>query len=265
MSLVLAPSAAFEITGPDDFDRYCGAAAAAGFDGLTLGMQQMGQLDPDEVATTLARHGLYCSDFTSIIVTRHDDAVMASARAMAPFVEATGAGSALTLVWTAISAESLDRIARVSEILGVPCCLEVSPAVINTIDDGLGLVEALGRERAVLMVDSYHFYRAGSTIQMLSALDPECLGIVQFADALPAISRDYATETMTRRTWPGAGELDLATFANTIIDTGWIGAVSVEVLLGDRARQYDVEEFARRAYSTAAPYWERIDSLNIIE
>lgn len=265
MPLVLAPSAAFDISGLDDFERYCDAAASAGFDGLTLGMQQMGQLDPSTVATTVAKHGLYCSDFTSIIVTRHDDAVMASARAMAPFVQATGAGSALTLVWTAISAESLDRIARVSQILSVPCCLEVSPAVINTIEDGQRIVEAVGAEHVVIMVDSYHFYRAGSTIEMLRALPPEHLGIVQFADALPAISDDYATETMTRRAWPGEGELDLVTFADAVIDTGWNGAVSVEVLLGDRAGRYDIEEFARRAHNSSAPYWARVNSFNSIE
>jgi sugar phosphate isomerase/epimerase len=255
MPLTLAPSAAFEITGPDELDRYCDAAASAGFDGLTLGMQQMGHLDPDTVATTIAKHGLYCSDFTAMIITRHDDTVIANAREMAPFIQATGAGSALTLVWTTVTAECHDRIARVSEILGVPCCLEVSPAVINTIDDGLQIVHAIGAEHAVIAVDSYHFYRAGSTLEMLRSLDPEHLGIVQFDDAMPAISNDYAAETMTRRAWPGEGELDLVTFADTIISTGWNGAVSVEVLLGDRARRYDVEEFARLAHDTTAPYW----------
>jgi sugar phosphate isomerase/epimerase len=150
------------------------------------------------------------------------------------------------------------RIARVSEILGVPCCLEVSPAVINTIDDGLQIVEAIGAEHATIMVDSYHFYRAGSTLEMLRQLEPKHLGIVQFDDALPAISDDYANETMTRRAWPGEGELDLVTFADTIIDTGWNGTVSVEVLLGDRARQYDLEGFARLAHDTTAPYWDKL-------
>lgn len=264
MRLTLAPGAAFEITGQEAFERYCAAAASAGFDGLTLGMQQMDRLDPDGVATTIARHGLSCSDFTSMIITRHDDTVIAQARAMAPFVQATGAGSVLTLVWTAATAECHDRIARVSEILGVPCCLEVSPAVISTIDDGLQIVEAVGAERATIMVDSYHFFRAGSTLDMLRDLDPGLLGIVQFDDALPALSDDYATETMTRRAWPGEGELDLAAFADTIIGTGWDGTVSVEVLLGDRARQYDIEEYARVAHDTAAPYWTGLDRINPI-
>lgn len=262
MALTLAPSAAFEITGAGEFDRYCDAAASAGFDGLTLGMQQMGHLDPDTVASTIAKHGLYCSDFTSMIITRHDDRVITQAREMAPFVQASGAGSVLTLVWTAVSAECHDRIARVSEILGVPCCLEVSPAVISTIDDGLRIVEAIGTDHALIMVDSYHFFRAGSTIEMLRHLDPAHLGMVQFDDAMPAISQDYATETMTRRAWPGEGELDLATFADTIIDTGWNGSVSVEVLLGDRARQYGLEEFAQVAYDTAAPYWTGLSRPN---
>lgn len=260
MPLALAPGAAFEITGPADLDRYCGAAASAGFDGLTLGMQQVGHLDPNTVARTLGRHGLVCSDFSPMIVTRHDEAVIAKALAMAPFVQATGAGSVLTLVWTPATAELHDRIARVSEILGVPCCLEVSPAVIDTIDDGLRVVEALGPEHALIMVDTYHFFRAGSTFEMLRGLDPALLGIVQFDDALPAVSDDYATETMTRRAWPGEGELDLVTFADTVVGTGWDGWVSVEVLLGDRALQHDVEEFARLAHDTTAPYWTRLGS-----
>lgn len=255
MPLALAPGAAFEISGAVDLDRYCGAAAAAGFDGLTLGMQQMGRLDPDTVARTLGRHGLVCSDFSSMIVTRHDETVIAKAREMAPFVQATGAGSVLTLVWTAATAELHDRLVRVSEILGVPCCLEVSPAVIDTIDDGLQVVEAVGPEHAQIMVDTYHFFRAGSTLGMLRALDPAVLGIVQFDDALPAVSDNYASETMTRRAWPGEGELDLVTFADTVVGTGWDGWVSVEVLLGDRAQQLDVEEFARRAHDTTVPYW----------
>lgn len=257
MPLTFAPSAAFDITGPADFDRYCAAIASAGFDGVTLGMQQMGALEPDTVATTIGRHGLYCSDFTSMIVTRHDDAVIEKARELAPYVQASGAGSVLTLVWTAVTEESCDRVARVSEILGVPCCLEVSPAVINTIDDGMRIVDAIGAERALIMVDSYHFYRAGSTFEMLGQLRPEHLGIVQFDDALPAISDDYATETMTRRAWPGEGELDLQAFADAVRATGWDGSVSVEVLLGERAAAYSIEEFAKRAYETSTPYWQQ--------
>lgn len=262
MPITFAPSAAFDITGPADFDRYCAAVASAGFDGITLGMQQMGALDPDTVTRTIQRHGLYCSDFTSMIVTRHDEPVIAKARELAPYVQATGASSVLTLVWTAVTEESCDRVVRVSEILGVPCCLEVSPAVINTIDDGMRIVDAIGADRALIMVDSYHFYRAGSTFEMLRALRPEHLGIVQFDDALPAVSDDYATETMTRRAWPGEGELDLHAFVNTIRATGWDGSVSVEVLLGDRAEAYSIEEFTRRAFESASPYWQPTPLVN---
>lgn len=258
MPITLAPSAAFDIAGPADFDRYCAAVASAGFDGVTLGMQQVAGLDPDTVAATIARHGLYCSDVTAMIVTRHEDDVIARAREMAPYVRASGAGSVLTLVWTAVDDESCDRIARVSQILGVPCCLEVSPAVINTIDDGMRIVDAVGPEHAVIMLDSYHFYRAGSTFEMLRGLRPEHLGIVQFDDALPAISDDYATETMTRRAWPGEGEFDLTAFADAVLATGWSGSVSVEVLLGERAKEYGIEEFAKLAYDTTAPYWTKL-------
>lgn len=255
MPITFAPSAPFEVAGPAEFDRYCAAVASAGFDGITLGMQHMGNLTPEGVAKTIERHGLFCSDFTSMIINRHDDEVMARARELRPFVEATGAASVLTLIWTALNDETIDRVARVAEAMGAPCALEVSPRIINTVDDGLEVIKQVGPEHALLLIDSYHFYRAGSTFAMLEGLDPALIGIVQFDDALPAVSDDYAMETMTRRAWPGEGELDLTAFADAILATGYDGAVSVEVLLGERGESYTIEEFAKRAYETTAPYW----------
>jgi hypothetical protein len=43
-------------------------------------------------------------------------------------------------------------------------------------------------------------------------------------------------------------------FAATLLDRGWQGVVSVEVL-NQELRELPVPEFARRAYSAAAPYW----------
>lgn len=255
MPLAFAPSAAFDIASPADLDRYCAAVASAGFDGITLGMHQVSDLAPDTVARTIERHGLRCSDVTAMIVTRHEDEVIARAHQVAPYVQATGAESVLTLLWAAVDEESCDRIARVSRIIGVPCCLEVSPAVINTIVDGLRIVDAIGPEHASILVDSYHFYRAGSTFRMLRDLPAEHLGLVQFDDALPAISDDYATETTTRRAWPGEGDLDLVAFTDGVRAIGWDGWVSVEILLGDRATEYTLEEFVRLAHDTSAPYW----------
>jgi sugar phosphate isomerase/epimerase len=68
------------------------------------------------------------------------------------------------------------------------------------------------------------------------------------------LSDDVLDETMNRRTWPAHGEFDLHRFARTLMDRGWTGLVSVEVL-SEELRRLDVETFTRLAYSTAVPYW----------
>ena len=81
-------------------------------------------------------------------------------------------------------------------------------------------------------------------------------GTVTFTDALPAISDDYMEETTTRRTWGGDGEFELDRFATTLLDRGWDGVVSVEVISSE-LRQLPVADYAKQAYATTAPYWKR--------
>lgn len=61
-------------------------------------------------------------------------------------------------------------------------------------------------------------------------------------------------DTMDRRAMPGEGELDLRRFAGTLVDRGWSGWISVEVLSSE-LRRLEVEGFAGRAYASSAPYW----------
>ena len=61
-------------------------------------------------------------------------------------------------------------------------------------------------------------------------------------------------ETLNRRAMPGDGDFELERFASTLLERGWQGLVSVEVLSRD-LRQLPVDEFAGRAYETTARYW----------
>jgi sugar phosphate isomerase/epimerase len=256
MLLALATGTSYGPQSPDDLERHLAACAAVGFEGVTLPQGQV-EDDPGRAAAALARSGVRCVDIMSLAITRDEEATMAAAQKLRPLVEALAPSSILTNIHTRVSEESIDRTGRVADLLGVPLALEVSPSPIATIDDAAPIVLALGTDRAVIMLDSYHFFRAGSTWEMLEQVPLDLLGIVQFNDALapwPPESANYMTETTTRRAWPGQGELPLERFVSTLRDRGWDGPVAVEVFATELA-QLPIEEFARLAYETSAPYW----------
>lgn len=57
-----------------------------------------------------------------------------------------------------------------------------------------------------------------------------------------------------RRAMPGDGILELERFASALLDRGWQGLVSVEVLNRD-LRTRPIAELARRAHESTARYW----------
>ncbi|MGE3833495.1 MAG: sugar phosphate isomerase/epimerase family protein [Acidimicrobiia bacterium] len=250
----LAPGTGFEIHTLADLDTYLGAVADAGFDAVSLALTQLAG-DPVGAARLLTTHGLRCTDVLSMRVTRDDDETMASARAMAPAVDALGADHVLAMFWTRLSDESLDRLGRCADVAGAPIALEFGPGgAADTVASADRFVDALGIDRVSVLADTFHFFRGDSTWSMLESVPLDHLPIVQFTDALPALSDDYMAETTNRRAWGGHGELELGRFASTLLDRGWDGVVSVEVISAE-LRQLPVAEFARLAYATTAPYW----------
>jgi len=250
----LAQGTGFTVTSLQDLDVYLGAVRDAGFDGVTLRPELVcGQ--PSAAAELVAAHDLVCTDVESLAITRDDDATMAAVEAMRPSVEALQPRGVLTIVRTRISEESLDRIGRASERFGVPLLLEFGAAPVPTVEAASAVVAELGTDRARVLLDTFHFFRVGSTLEMLEAIPLDHLAHIQFDDALPALSDDYMHETLHRRTWPGEGELDLDGVVGTLRRRGWDGVVAVEVF-SEEHRKLPVDEFARRAYASAVRYWQ---------
>jgi sugar phosphate isomerase/epimerase len=255
--LGLAPGAGFEVHSLADLDRYLGAVSDAGFSAVSLSRNQLGA-DLSAAAHLLATHGLRCSDVMSLQVSRQDEEVLAEAAALANAAAAVGADHVLSLFWTRVSEESVDRFGRCADLIlaaGARIVLEMPPVgELNSISAALAVVDGVGFSRASVLLDTFHFSRGRSTWDELGTFPLAALGYVQFNDALPAESDDVMHETMDRRAMPGEGELDLARFSRTLTERGWAGLVSVEVLSAS-LRQLDIGTFARRAYDTTAPYW----------
>jgi sugar phosphate isomerase/epimerase len=105
------------------------------------------------------------------------------------------------------------------------------------------------------MLDSWHFCFSDNTWEDLAAVALDDIAYVQFTDALRPEYRDrMIRESLHRRALPGQGVLGLDRFAATLLDRGWDGTVSVEVLSA-QLRELPVAELAGRLYTTTAAYW----------
>src|SRR5215831_17750253 len=92
-----------------------------------------------------------------------------------------------------------------------------------------------------------HFFRGDSTWEQLACIPLERIAYVQFDDAPAPAGGSAVTETLHRRVMPGNGTSELERFAAALLDRGWSGTVSVEVLNAG-LRRLPVSEFAELAY-----------------
>jgi sugar phosphate isomerase/epimerase len=229
-------------------------AAQAGFSAVGLGVRQA----DEQAAASLAGNGVRCHELLALVLSRNEDANLRHAELLAEAADAVGAEWVLTTFGAPITSDSTRELARFAAMFaeaGAKMAAEFSPlGSVPTIPAALAVVEAAGVERAGVLIDSWHFFRGASTWEDLEAVPLERIAYVQFDDALEPVSDDALDETMTRRAMPGDGCFDLERFSSTLLDRGWQGLVSVEVL-SDDLRQLPRAEFARIAYEKTARYW----------
>jgi sugar phosphate isomerase/epimerase len=192
------------------------------------------------------------------VVSHDEPATVASAEQLAEAAARVRAEWVLTVFRAGLdraTASVVRRCAERFEQAGTRMAVEFSPlGPVSSIPAGLEVVSVAGDERAGLMIDSWHFCCGDSTWDDLASVPLDQIAYVQFDDALPPLSDDRIHETMQRRAMPGDGILELDRFALTLLDRGWEGTVSVEVL-NRELRELPVPEFADRARVAAARYW----------
>src|SRR5690606_23695768 len=132
---------------------------------------------PSAAAKLVEAHELVCTDLEALSITRDDEATMAAVERLRPSVEALHPIGVQALVRTRISEESLDRLGRASDRLGVPLLVEFGTAPVPTAAAASEVVAALGTSRARVLADAFHFFRVGSTIAMLEAIPLDHLAL----------------------------------------------------------------------------------------
>jgi 2-keto-myo-inositol isomerase len=149
------------------------------------------------------------------------------------------------------SAHVLDELARLAEAYGVALAFEFlgqTDCSVQTLELAAEIVGRVRRANVGLVIDSFHFYAGGSTLESLAALDAAKLFIFHINDAedLPRAELEDR-----HRLLPGLGILPLKQMIDALRGIGYERVVSVEIFRPEYWER-DPHELARAAHEATA-------------
>jgi 2-keto-myo-inositol isomerase len=126
------------------------------------------------------------------------------------------------------------------EFLGQTDC------TVQTLDLAHEIVRTANRSNLGLVIDSFHFYAGGSTVEMIEALDQRLLAVFHINDA-----EDRPREMLndSHRLFPGLGILPLRALIGAFSRIGYDRVASVEIF---RPEYWEMDplEVAKTAYTS---------------
>lgn len=114
---------------------------------------------------------------------------------------------------------------------------------VTKIEDALLLVEKSGHPQATLVLDPFHVFRGGGSIETIAKLKPEQIAISHFNDAVNTIPRE--TQMDPDRVMPGDGNIDLTQYCRLLKQIGYQSWLSLELFREDLWQQ-DPLDVAKR-------------------
>lgn len=144
------------------------------------------------------------------------------------------------------SVQVLRELASIAERHGVSLAFEFlgqKDCSVQTLGLADEIVVKVNRRNIGLVIDSFHFYTGGSTIDMIDALDPKRLFIFHIDDA-EDLPRDQLTDA--HRLLPGLGILPLKEIIAAFKRIGYDRVASVEIFRPEYWER-DPFELAREA------------------
>lgn len=152
-------------------------------------------------------------------------------------------------------AENLATLAQAGEAYGLTMNLEPMPWThLPTLASAQKLIAASGQRNVGILVDAIHFWRAGESLEALSALAPEQLNYMQLCDAparIPTDTQVLIYQARNARRVPGEGELDLHGLLAALPPTI---PVSVEVPLAGAQGALPAQQRAQLLFNAAQSF-----------
>jgi sugar phosphate isomerase/epimerase len=249
VELALTPDARWTLAVSD----VLASAGAAGFTAVGINADRIDV----GTAEAYAAAGVRCHEVMALIVGDDESAALVAAELLAHSAAVVGATWVLTVFTTPPRPTVVRRCAQAIAAAGAAMAAEFSPlGPVATVCAGMEVVRAAqSGGPAGLLIDSWQFCFGDSTWADLAAVPLDDIAYVQFTDALPVESSGrLVRETLHRRALPGEGVLELDRFAGTLLDRGWEGIVSLEVLSAT-LRSLPVDALVRSLHDAGASYW----------
>jgi 4-hydroxyphenylpyruvate dioxygenase len=105
---------------------------------------------------------------------------------------------------------------------------------VNDYRDSWEVVRRADHPAVGLILDSFHILARETDLGALRSIPGDRISFVQIADA-PRLSMDYLSWARHWRCLPGQGDLDLSSFVDALLATGYDGCLSLEIF-NDRFR-----------------------------
>ena len=102
---------------------------------------------------------------------------------------------------------------------------------VNTLAQAWEIVCQVDDRDATLILDAFHTWNSGSTLDELKAIPLECISHYHFDDAHP--NKPPKTQTDPDRVMPGEGSIDLAQEVSVLKEKGYDHTVSLELFNSD--------------------------------
>lgn len=200
------------------FEKTVAAAARAGFEEFAIWLisieQARGELGSLEaVADCLARHGMRIAVLELLHGWAQADAAT-TAEELAVVQAACDVFDPDVILATTLSPEiadgGLEHLKRQCQALAPrKVALEFLPfAAISTLASALEVLDAVDEDNLGLVLDTWHFARAGFEYELLDTVPGERIHFIQLNDAPAEPAADIFVETLAARLRPGEGAVD---------------------------------------------------------
>jgi len=241
-------------TGPADF---VSASADAGW--AACGIWFDAASWTDAVATEVRRRlddtGLIALDMEPIFVTPngdHGDRIIDAAVNV-------GARNLLVVSRGVDDQRFIERFGELCDLAaphGIGCSLEFMAFMsIRDLPQAIGVLDAVDRPNAAVLVDNLHLARTGGTPDDVATLDPARLPYVQLCDAPGASPDNLVTEALDERLTLGDGKLPIGDLVAALPDHT---ALSMEIRSAClRSTFPDPTDRARHVLSTTVAHLDR--------
>jgi sugar phosphate isomerase/epimerase len=222
---------------PGTLEEKLYAAATAGFSAVGLLRQEM-EAAGDEGLEELHLSQLAVSELTGLsgwMDADRNTRAIALVEAERTFEMAARLGCPLVNAWPSPQAVDLlaaaarfQELCRTAELLEIRVGLEFlgTREHLNDLAGAWEVIEAAGVANGGLVIDTFHFYRGGSALEMLDPIPGEKIFLVQVSDCVDLPRRELEDR---HRVYPGTGAIPLEPLLGAVRGKGYSGYYSLEL------------------------------------